>query len=152
MTLLICGSLDEGVLVYEFRFKEVVGLSGAAALALSPAGDFVYVASEDDKALTVLAIALRYDMTQRRGSHFRQIQVCVFALSHALTYLLARACAVAEAETRSVRACSLSHSRPLSLARALALSRLLCRFSMLLARALSRSLLHSLSLSMSLQL
>ena len=75
MTLLISASLDEGVLVYEFRFKEVVGLSGAAAVALSPAEDFVYVASEDDKALAVFALAQRYDIIQRSGSLFRQVQV-----------------------------------------------------------------------------
>ena len=75
MTLLIAASLDEGVMVYEFGFKQVVGLRGAAAVTLAPQQAFLYVAAEDDKAMTVFAVAQRYDVTQRKGSMFRQIQV-----------------------------------------------------------------------------
>jgi hypothetical protein len=75
ITLLIAASLDEGALVYEFRFKEVVGLFGAAAVTLSPQEDFAYVASEDDRAMTVFALGQRYDITNRSTSMFRQLQV-----------------------------------------------------------------------------
>ena len=61
--------------MYEFRFKEVVGLFGAAAVTLSPREDFAYVASEDDRAMTVFALGQRYDITNRSTSMFRQLQV-----------------------------------------------------------------------------
>ena len=77
MTLLIGASLDEGALVYEMRFKEVVGLIGASAVAVSPAGDFAYVASEDDKAIAAFALGQRYDVTSRNTTMFRQIQVAL---------------------------------------------------------------------------
>ena len=84
MTLLIGASLDEGALVYEFRFKEVVGLAGASAVAVSPAGDFVYVASEDDKAIAVFALGQQYDVMSRNTTMFHQIQVCWDSLPIAL--------------------------------------------------------------------
>jgi len=75
MTLLIGASQDEGALVYEFRFNELVGLGGAAAVAVAPSGHFAYVASEDDKAVASFALGQRSDVTRRNTSMFRQIQV-----------------------------------------------------------------------------
>ena len=77
MTLLIAASADEGALAYEFRFQEVVGLDGSAAATMSPLEDFVYVAAEDDNAISIFAAGQNYDITQRKVSHFRQLQVCI---------------------------------------------------------------------------
>ena len=76
--MLLVASMDEGALAYEFRFNEVVGLAGAAAVTISPEEDFVYVASEVDKAIAVFHLNRSYhlDITLRPVSTFRQVQVC----------------------------------------------------------------------------
>ena len=78
VTMLLVASMDEGALAYEFRFNEVVGLAGAAAVTISPEEDFVYVASEVDKAIAVFHLNRSYhlDITLRPVSTFRQVQVC----------------------------------------------------------------------------
>ena len=91
MTLLIAATLDEGALVYEFRFNEIVGLAGAAAVTLSPHGDFLYAASEDDHAMAVFALRPRYDVTNRSFGLFRQLQVCDYA--HSVSQCVAQASA-----------------------------------------------------------
>ena len=74
ITLLIAASADEGALVYEFGFTQVVGLAGAAAVAVSPKGGFAYVAAEDDSAITTFVLKQQVDVTQRKVSRLSQIQ------------------------------------------------------------------------------